>query len=59
MANANYSVQYDYEDEISKPRRKRESKRRWREIERYKEQRRLSREIAQNDIEYFDLLEDA
>lgn len=37
--------------------KKRNSKRRWRDIERFKERARLAREIVRDDNLYFDLLE--
>ena len=47
----------DYDEvEIDQPARKR-SKRRWRDIEQFKERRRLSKEIVRDDDKYFDLLE--
>jgi hypothetical protein len=58
MSNLNQAVEYyDEDEEFIRPSKKRETKRRWREIERLKERRRLSKELAGNDAEYFDFLE--
>jgi hypothetical protein len=58
MSNLNQAVEYyDEDEEFISPNKKRETKRRWREIERLKERRRLSKELAGNDAEYFDFLE--
>lgn len=45
------------EVELDQP-AKRRGKRRWREIEQFKEKRRLSKEIVRDDEKYFDLLDD-
>jgi hypothetical protein len=47
-----------FAEEITRPKKKRECKRCWREIEKLKEKRRLSKELACNDQVYFDLLEE-
>jgi hypothetical protein len=55
----NYFDDYNEFDDadIEQPIRKRNSKRRWRDIESLKEKRRLSREIIRDDDKYFDMLE--
>lgn len=52
----NYSDHYDDRD-YGTNNKKRSSKRRWRDIERFKERSRLAREIVRDDNLYFDLLE--
>jgi hypothetical protein len=49
----------DYDDvrEHNPVNKKRSAKRRWQDIERFKERRRLSREIVRDDDLYFELLE--
>lgn len=60
MAEFMYSEEFDFseDDDSIRPKKKRENRRRWREIEKFKEQRRLSKELAQNDAAYYDFLED-
>ena len=55
----NYFDDYsEFDDvDIEQPARKRNNKRRWRDIETLKEKRRLSREIIRDDEKYFDMLE--
>ncbi len=57
MANLIFDTEYD-QHETEQPKRKRENKRRWREIEKFKEKRRLSRELARNHTAYYDFLEE-
>ncbi len=54
----NYSDFYDDRDYGANNNKKRASnKRRWRDIERFKERSRLAKEIVRDDNLYFDLLE--
>lgn len=58
----NYLDEYsDYYDtrEYNQPNKKKATKRRWRDIERIKEQNRLSLEIIKDDFAYFDMLDAA
>lgn len=47
-----------YDDDFTPVKKKRDNKRRWREIERHKEKRRLFKEASQNEMAYFDFLEE-
>jgi hypothetical protein len=51
-----YADHYDNR-EYNQPNRKKNSKRRWRDIERIKEQSRLSLELVSDDLLYFEMLE--
>lgn len=51
-----YSDHYDTR-EYNQPHKKKASKRRWRDIEKIKEQSRLSLELVRDDFVYFDMLD--
>lgn len=56
----NYLDEYsDYYDtrEYNQPNKKKATKRLWRDIERIKEQNRLSQDLIGDDFTYFDMLE--
>lgn len=57
MANYNNTAELFDDEDFVRPKKRNNSKRRWREIERAHEKRRLSKELARNDTIYFDLLE--
>ena len=56
----NYLDEYsDYYDtrEYNQPNKKKVTRRRWRDIERIKEQNRMALELVGDDLAYFDMLE--